>query len=422
LLLAAQVTGAGLVFVAWAFYSRIVPLSSATIGIEAFALGTILYLPVSLGLPFIAANLFRRDPPDQNIGSAGALVMLVLTSSAVVAAIGMVSSIFAICSHTSSSIGMGFLLGSAGSVGVMLQQLARIRMSVWKMLFASSVNVTLPCAFSLTVLLNLSAAASQVIVLGIVAFYGLGVGAVCCRVIRPRLVLRKSATKRLLVSAIPLVPHLLAFSFLMQGLRVQAVLSGASSEVLAASHYLMVVLNAGLVVISSIHGLLSVRVQTASQKEFWSMVQSNAGSYATLAVLSSIVTVASLRSPLVRVFEGLPIPSYVVLAGLCVGIAALCSYYFLSSICIREGEALLLATVSTSTAILVVVAQTILGFESLNSLVALYAISLAVLPVLLSILMFVLMRRVKWVLRAGIKALPFALAPAAVMILLHWGV
>lgn len=387
LIVAIQIGTSGVSFLAWAAVSRLAVTSDAVL--SAYAIGMILYMPLSLGLPYTLPNLFRasEDPEALAVSRQRArlfqrLIAAIFTGSAI---LGMVLAFSTTDSSALTGLALALCLAAGLGLGTTLQQLARIRGRVGIMVLASCASICLPAFWFLSSLLGIDVAAMHHVTAVALGAVALGFALVVARLAPASERLdpapARFSTLALIAKSATIVPHLLAFSALMQGLRVIMALRGAPSAELESAHYISLFLNIGFVFISSMHSILAVRMQTAQSSA--AVIAPTARKYALLGALSSVGVMVAVGTPIRLAFADFDelSPETVALLGLVPGI--MCAYYFLSTLSLREFRGGRLAFISVTA----LAAWLFLGYRmpltGVEPFVPVFVACLAVMPVLL---------------------------------------
>ncbi|MBW8761784.1 MAG: hypothetical protein JF592_04250 [Microbacterium sp.] len=382
---AIQLASAGAGMVAWMVLPRVASGVEQEPAIIAFALGPILALPLTLGVPAMLPNAFRRSadggylrPGSWSgplrvvcwlVGFATALGILLLIID------GFVDARLETAALTASyAAGMGTWLVAA--------QVSRIKESTILMMAGGLLNPALPLAWMLFtgsgLSRDLAASASVMVMSAMCVGLWLGMGSL----------LRAGASspggdvRRALLLAMVLVPHLALFAVLMQGIRLSAIVVGAP-EVLEQAHLASLGVTMVSVLVNSIHSLLSVRIQTSDDPALMASIRMTSTGYGALVLASTVMTlIFYLVLPFV---SGVGV-SFSVAVPLGLTVPALVVYYASSAIQLRTGSATRLLTASGGAVALWVFATVLIPADSLLGLAWVFAIA----PVSMAIIVAVL--------------------------------
>lgn len=366
-LLAFQFAGGIAGIIVWAILSQ-TELHLVDDASRALAIGMIVYLPLTLGLPFVLPNFYRGHAP-QPAGArlSIALVVACATSSLVVGAVlrGLSADTWALaCTFA------GLVAGSAA-----LQQVSRIRRNLATMACSSIYNVALPGGVLLAHFLGSGTWLTQAVMASLACV-------VLLLLLRERQALAKPAPSEPVPSvirlAVPLVPHMLAFAVITQGLRIPF---AAADLPMAPAHTVMLFVGLSLAVIMGINSLLAVGIQMAPESEVRAATRRNVPRYLTLGAAGFVGMLLTYGTPVRAAFGGSEPLSWPALLALC-AIPTAYSVYFLGTVFfLRYGRSLSLAAVSIPAAALylgVSIPAALMG-ATLGAQVAIYAATIAVM-------------------------------------------
>lgn len=382
---AIQLASAGAGMIAWMVLPRIASGVEQEPAIVAFALGPILALPLTLGVPATLPNAFRRDKFGRYLrpGSWSGPLRIVFGIVAVAMAIGIVLAVIGeilapgletAALTASYAAGMGTWLIAA--------QVSRIRESVTLMAAGGLLNPALPVAWILLtgmgLPLSLASSASVAVMSALCAGIWLGM----------RGLLRTDASaaggdaRRTLLLAIVLVPHLALFATLMQGIRLSAVLVGEPG-LLEQAHLASLGVTMVSVLVNSIHALLSVRIQISDDPALMGSIRATSLGYGTLALTSTVITMMFYF--VLPFVSGVSVPLAIALP-LGLSVPALSVYYASSAIQLRTGSAARLLAASGGAAALWALATVLFHPDSLLGLAWTFAIAPAALATIAAVL------------------------------------
>lgn len=381
---AIQLASAGAGMVAWMVLPRIASGMEQGPAIVAFALGPILALPLTIGIPVTLPNAFRRGADGSHLrpGAWAVPLRIVCGILAVALGVGIVLSIVGIAGLP---VETGALTASyAAGMGTWLiaAQVARIRESTLLMAAGGLLNPILPLAWMLFAGLGLplDLAATATVAVMTVLCAGIWFG------MRGLLSAHPSApggeAGRTLAMATVLVPHLALFAVLMQGIRLSAIVAGAPA-LLEQAHLAALGVTMVSVLINSVHALLSVRMQMADDPALTAAVRASSVGYGALALTSTVITlIFYLVLPMV---SGVAVP-LAVAAPLGLTVPALAVYYSSSAIQLRTGSAIRLLTASGGAVVLWALATVVMRPDTLQGLSWVYAIAPVTLAAVAAVL------------------------------------
>ncbi|MGB3764480.1 MAG: hypothetical protein WA966_14795 [Ornithinimicrobium sp.] len=328
-----QLGSAGAALIAWLALSVLVPAEPQQEAVAALSIGTVVGLVLSLGVPVILPNLLRGVDLSLGIrGTAGAVPLIIVgLLSAVACVLGSAAFIAGLGGPAPLAAGYGGALAS----GQAAAQLARVRYDLLTMAVSVLPVVMFPVSWLAVLSADLAPLSSRVVV---------GVCLVACLASSQWRVLRSRGTAGARVGrsqwawlgqAIPLVPHMIFFSALLQGPRLVASFS-ADAELLIAVHIPMLVLNGCFTALAAFNAVWTVTVQMSDDADLhhrWTslctqMLVAGAG----LAVLAGVTIVVLLKLEFVE-----PVGSgMIVLAALAPFVLSL--YYAGAAVVVRDGQ------------------------------------------------------------------------------------
>lgn len=369
---AIQLASAGLGMLAWMVLPRFATGAEQEPAILAFALGPVVALPLTLGVPAMLPNAFRRSADGAYLkpGSwAGPLRLI----GAILCAVMVVGSVLGIVAVSSGlPLGSVVLTASyAAGMGTWLisAQVARIRDSIGLMTAGALLNPLLPLAWIVFAVMGLPAGVAVCATALLIDASCLGIWVSMRGLLRAGESRPAADARNALAVAVILVPHLMLFAVLVQGVRLSAILVGRPS-LLEMAHLASLGLTMISVLINSIHALLSVRIQTADDPDLPGAVKATSAGYGALALGSTVIT--QVFYFVLPVISGVDVPVSVA-APLGLAVPALTVYYACSAIQLRTGSAFRLLAASGAAVVLWAVLTAGLRPDSLIGLAWVYA-------------------------------------------------
>jgi hypothetical protein len=211
-----------------------------------------------------------------------------------------------------------------------------------------------------------------------------------------------------------LIPHLVAFSAISQGIRLLAWLLGSNS-LLVRVHYSVLLLNIGATLLAAIHGLLSVRVQMLEQRKFIVAARATGRRYGALGLVAAVAFLLASR-PLSALIltNGAELSWYGSLA-LASSFGGLTCYYSMSNCAVREQWTTTLSVLSCSVVVSVGAAVAVVRPEpSFDNLISIYVIAIWSLAALVTFVVCVARKGSRTAGRLVLRgALPFAILTLA---------
>ncbi|MDJ0315357.1 hypothetical protein [Arthrobacter sp. H35-D1] len=335
-------------FVLWAIISHLGEPGTSGNVISGYSIGMTIYLPLSLGLPFILANYFR-DSTQKSVAKRYFILSTLLLLSSLGLLIGIVIAIFT--RHDISSSALAFLLSGCVVLGSTVQQLGRISVNLRQFLFGLSANLLLPAVW-LGVLLSFGKSNVWISTLFVACFFVFS-----CFLFRsvskslPSSWLKnyyRYFDRSLIRLSIPLVPHLLAFAMIMQGVRMSASWTGSPTDI-EIGHQVMLILNSGVLVVASIHGVLSVEMMSSTESRLKMRLRAYSIKYMAIGAVSSVAVMAAFLLPIDLVMGGMPRFDIAIVALMATVPVCITVYNFLATILMRHHKTKSLAIISLAT-------------------------------------------------------------------------
>lgn len=391
-------TGPVLNLLAWVLVSATASVDAVGQAVQVSTFAAVLALPMGLGVPFVIANYLRTDDGVlAPLARVWPMVRAVVAASAAFGVVG-IAICFTAASPASLQVVLGLSLanGSVVCLATVVQSLGRIARLPAYLFLGSASSVYFPASLAACLI----AASSWTLNL-VYCVLGLLLALACVLV---RLIVRVSrscdepvespALRSVLATAVPLVPHLLAYGSLMQGMRLVAIAS-ESVELITGVHYLMLIVNAGLAVVAGVHSFISVKLQLQTDVIFSARAARVSALYGLLGLFASGVVVAIAASPISALFMQFPGLSLKIVFGVFVLIVSVCIHYFLSACCVRSGSSVLLPFSSLATLVILWAALPLFSPSSIDEITLYFSATVALLPVLLSVLI-AMCRRNLW--------------------------
>lgn len=343
-----QVGGAGVGLCAWYLLSAVADPSYQEIPVRTYAVSSVLTLALTLGIPYVLPNLYRAIDPATLSGTgpwSGPLRLFVavngavsLTSSALVW-IAILSGTG--WSKTLVSWILAMSVATTSAVCIEIGQMGRATGSLRLSARALLGNLILPVCWLLGTFLKTSESAVVLVTSGTsLMVFWLGVHGMRGR-IRPirrdrALVAASLDTRRVVLLAAPLVPHLLAFSAILQFPRLIAGEFGTPDQ-LAMVHSWMLNFNTVATLAAAANSLLVVRIQIDAKPLDVSAFRKVLCAYSAMGLVLALVLVllALIQVSLLGIVYSGP-KSDLFLMGLCPFL--LCMYYGTSSSNMRENR------------------------------------------------------------------------------------
>lgn len=328
----------------WFLVGRVGKADEQSVAVAAYSNGSVLGLVLTLGLPFVLPNYFRgakleghrrSGPWSPVVAVSVAVPLAVLVGGLISWSVGLIASTVALTGAYAASL----------SLSMTAAQLARVRGSLTSLALSLTPQVLLPFLWLAGVLLLLSANAN--VVQTVVALSGVSVLLAIGQLAWIGAPARAWLPALRVVSrhALPLLPHMLAFAFLLQAPRILVGVLGSRSE-LHEMHLLLLVVNAAATLIASFNSILVVHIQTVSDDDFENQWKRFAWRYAGIGLFTSLFSMAAiLGGARLGLFGNIRVDYSrgVLLASVP---ATLCCYYAVSSLIVRDAKTWILPCAS----------------------------------------------------------------------------
>tara|TARA_R100000365_G_C2747960_1_gene78500 strand:+ start:7208 stop:8482 length:1275 start_codon:yes stop_codon:yes gene_type:complete len=314
----------------------------------ALAVAMVIYLPISLGLPFLVANYARRRD-EAGLRQYSFAVRAPLVTALAACAIAI--SIALLAPGELGGVSIALSTASAVSLSVLALQIARVNWSLAWLTVGTMLGIGLPLVSVM--------ASTRILGQEVISVVAVSLAAISSIAAIYTLVLVRrfpwglgTAAKRTLGLSLPLVPHLIVFGALTQGPRLTASIVGGDAELITQAAYVMQFMGIGFAALSSVHGVLAASLQSMPLSEFRLRSPRISWAYAGLGLVSSVAVVLALMSPLASVFRGFAALSSFELASIALTFGALSGYYFQSTCLVRGERTAVLAAFSVPTSVL----------------------------------------------------------------------
>jgi hypothetical protein len=337
-----QLAAAGASLTTWFILSSSQSPAEQAPAIEAFSSGSVLALVLTLGIPFILPNRFRNvDPGDwASTGPWSAQMSVMTTVVCLSSVLGL--GLSAIPSMSVAGLTVCYAAGVAQSMHV--AQVSRIRNNLAVFAVTFLPQLTLPLAWLVLEPILDSAFRTTICVSFFEVCLVFGMVTFTRRMSRISISHLRLALPSILRTALPMVPHLLLFSLLLQAPRIIEAYGG-SAEDLAKVHLVMLPINVCATIAASINSILVVSVQTSAEDRLSSLQPKIAVAYATMGSLLSVFLYV-FQVPLGSLVENYPNLSLTETLAVASVVASLSCYYSTSSLVLRAGATWLLPMAS----------------------------------------------------------------------------
>lgn len=255
-----QLASAALALVGWMALEVVARPELRVVAVEVLTMASILSLPMTLGIAYTLPNFFRHTQPDER-RTPGPWSGHVSIAALTCLVAGCAGVLIVLVIPRLTAPGLATTCAATIATAVLVSQLARIDGRLTLALAGAAVAPLAPLTWLLlgageiaerpgAVVFSFVSLAALLMLLCLTRAYGSSIRAV---------------TRRAVYAVAPstaLVLHLLAFTVLMQGVRLLPVITG-DDELLLEAHVPALVLGAAFTLVSSGQGVLAVKVQTA---------------------------------------------------------------------------------------------------------------------------------------------------------------
>ena len=364
---------AGIAFIFWTLISHLDTGDSSSVIITGFSVGMTIYLPLSLGLPFILANYFRES--DENMDSRRHFVLSTILLLGACCLLG--GLILAVWNKSLfSSYSTALLLAGCVILGNTVQQLGRIRDNLSLFLLGIGCTTVLPASWLISLLGGERVHDFSGVIVGLsLLIYGFVLFLSIRTFLPPNWFLdyRLNLDFKIIRASLPMIPHLLFFALLMQGVRMSTSWAG-SAEDITTGHLIMLVVNAGALVVTSVHGVLCVKMMTLKESRFSKNVLSYALKYSGLGLFAALFVFVVLVSPIRLFISGLPEFTLAIIGFITIIPPSLAGYYCLTTMLLRYNKTKTLVAISFLTVALWLLSFLLLPSHELQTLLIQYCL------------------------------------------------
>lgn len=288
-----QIVSAGTALVAWLIIGAKVDPTDQEIAIASYAIGAPVGLVASLGIAYLLPNLFRGAAlgPRGNSGPWSRPTRIAILSCAVCYVAGIVLLSFSQW-RTAAVSGSALVVAAVLGLSVLVAQIGRsvdsLGLTVLGLCGAPTVSLAWLAALSFVPQSHAAFVAAALMSAWVLVQLALLVPFV-------RSAGRGVSESGLLSRSLPLVPHLLFFGLLMQGVRAVALVDG-DAVTLSDAHNLMLIISIGMTLLASINGYLSPKLQASSEADLAGRLDSSMTVYAVSGIAAAAVTVIAYVS------------------------------------------------------------------------------------------------------------------------------
>lgn len=376
---AAQLASAGLAFIAWFYLSFRANSEFQELPITALTYGTPLSLVTTAGLAYTFPNLYRGIPEKarRESGAWSASLAICLTTTSTCVIIGVVLS--ALDSQLLNILGAVFSMTGILGIGIVVAQVGRATSRLFPVFLGALAAPLVPMAW--VVGNEFGAPARHVNFLASIAAVFLCL-LICLTLNRQAVPSQRSdfaSVRPQLCRALPLVPHLVLFGLLIQGVRLTGTWSG-DDEILLLSHQVALCASIGYTLLASFNSILTVSLQTESDTGYGVALSRTLNHFVVVGTSAAMLSASAV---LFLCLGGtLGTKSLIIAPLIALSVCNVAFYYSLSCQLMRDGRTSALPVSSGAAVVALIGSGAILN----GSLIALsfgYAISTSLLPAVL---------------------------------------
>ncbi|MGX5772896.1 hypothetical protein ACWKWN_19335 [Microbacterium trichothecenolyticum] len=333
-------------------------------------------------MPFVLANFARGDDHEdpRRLALAGGLsVRLAIAASLVSVLLAGTSMAY----PPLAGIALSGSVAGATAMAAVVQQFARIRWSASWMALGLLGNIAVPLSWLLLGLAQVPTSLLVPLVAAVLALVAMTQAAVVRSLDRPATA-RRGLLKEILRVSVPLVPHLLAFGIVTQGIRLTAVLSAGvghvGQESVAQASYVMAFVAVAFTTIASVHGLLSTTLQQTRRAELNRQLPLVGLAYGILGAFAAVALAIILATPIRLIFKGFAQLELFEIGAIAAVPAALVCYYLQSTLLVRDSKTPTVSVISCTVVGLLLVLSNLFA-TSLTQLIGVYSVCVVLLQV-----------------------------------------
>lgn len=326
-----QIASAGIALALWLVIGELANSSVRQIAISSYAFGVPGSLVASLGISYVLPNTFRSTAVGQRRGGGpwSKPLRVALGVSALISAGGAILSFVPDASYRVHVVAASLAVAGTIATGVTVAQVGR---TTDRLGLAMLGQFMVPAVAAIW-LTSYYISDSDVQQIRLSCTLMLGCAALLASLLVPYLRRCERGDdedlNRLFRAAGILLPHLLLFGILMQGVRIIAVIDGSSSDEVGDAHNLMLAVSVGYTLLASINSYVAPRLQAVREDEYSEELSKALKVYAVAGVAGVICvwTTIGLFS-LGSFLSEIDLATYVFVAASLIAIAA---YYSMSA-------------------------------------------------------------------------------------------
>lgn len=380
-----QISNAGLTLVLWLTIGHLADTEAKQVAISSYTFGVPGSLIATLGIAFVLPNTFRSTASDQRTGPGpwSKPLRIALAASSLVCAAGIALCLLPTQTYKVQVTGATMTMAATIAVGIAGAQVGRTANRLWLVLVGQfAVPLT-----AIIWLVSIWAGGSDETRVRLACF----LMALCLGLLVVPLApylgghhTDAETLRPLLVASVVLLPHLLMFGIVVQGVRLLAVVGGKPPEFIQGAHVLMLAVSVGLTLLASINSYVAPNLQSAADENYATRLRGALRIYSA-AALGAVLSVWGA----IWIFGRISLLTSINLTGyLYVGISlvSVAAYYSVSAQCMRDLNTKPLTVASTSSAIILVL-PTLLGAKlTFNGMLSNFAMATLALALIMSLI------------------------------------
>lgn len=406
-----QVLSAAAALSGWLALSVTAPSSDQVVPIGSYTFGVPGGLVASLGIAYVVPNYFRDHGAADRRGTGpwSTPARVAVASCLAVDGAGLLALVASEGRTPWLTTAAACAVAALLALGVLLAQIGRAsdRIGLTVAGLATSPGVA-AIWLGAVVALDGRTAATVAAVLAMVVGSGLVVA--CLRPYLGRTGGTPGVVGHVLRAALPMVPHLVCFGILVQGVRVVAIF-GDDAELTTDAHQVMLVISVGLTLLASVNSYLGPRLQSAARPDYPRLRAAATRAFVVAGPATGLVVLAGLWGTSVLGLVSLDARGVTFVAAAYVA-AAFAAYYSLSAQFVRELMTVPLAAASALALAALLAIAAALPLRDLDQMLGAYAAAVTVLVAVLLALAVATSRRQRdrYALGGLVPLVPFGVA------------
>lgn len=377
-----QVANASLALFLWLIIGTLSKTDAREVAISSYALGVPASLMATLGIAFVLPNTFRATALTERNGPGpwSKPLWIAVAASAIFCAAGTALCIVPGPTHKLLA-GTTMTMAAFIAVGTAVAQVGRTVGQLWLTLAGQLAVPTTAFIWLISIYL-FETDTSRIRVAGFLMTGGWALLALTLAPFLGKYHATAAAWQPLIVASATLLPHLLMFGVLLQGVRILAVLAAKPPEFVQTAHVLMLAVSGGLTLLASINSYIAPYLQSASEATYRKKLHASLRIYtsAAIAVVMGVWLAiwAFTKASLLADTSG---ATYFYVA---IALLSVAAYYSMSAQWMRHLNTTPLIVASTCSAATLTI-PTLIGAQlSLDGMVCNFAIAALVLSAIMS--------------------------------------